>query len=94
MGKSTRSVRTALSEGIELTDGSKDPQPLSPEPGSPNSENSCVVYQVVLSACNSGMGKIKSEGVIGLSRAFLVAGCQHSAPGAETDHTIVKLNQA
>jgi len=29
---------------------------------------------VVLSACNTGRGQIKSEGVIGLSRAFLAAG--------------------
>ena len=29
---------------------------------------------VVLSACNSGRGEIKAEGVVGLSRGFLLAG--------------------
>ena len=47
---------------------------------------------MVLSACNSGMGKIKSEGVIGLSRAFLAAGCQHSAPEGESVHKTVNLD--
>jgi CHAT domain-containing protein len=54
---------------------------------------------VVLSACSTGKGAIKSDGVIGLSRAFILAGTPRiivslwNVPDAETGKLIVNFYQ-
>jgi len=42
--------------------------------GDPEGVRMGIGSTVVLSACNSGRGKINAEGVVGLSRSFLIAG--------------------
>ncbi|ELS34166.1 MULTISPECIES: CHAT domain-containing protein [Pseudanabaena] len=54
---------------------------------------------VVLSACNTAKGKVTSDGVIGLSRAFILAGTPSivvslwSVPDAETSQLMVNFYQ-
>ena len=39
-------------------------------------ETGCRAKLVVLSCCHSGRGRIRAEGVVGLTRAFLAAGAR------------------